>query len=111
MQRAERPKGLPPRAGSEYEDDLRAYGANRYAPTDLRAFAALLELIISHLAALGGVDAARALRVHQGRARAHRGEALRHVWRKFRMTRASAAAAAAAVGQAAPQLSDRIAPR
>ena len=30
---------------------------------------------------------------------------------KFRTTRASAAAAAAAVGQAAPQLSDRIAPR
>jgi len=38
-------RGLPPRAGSEYEDDLRAYGADRYAPTDLRAFAARLELI------------------------------------------------------------------
>jgi len=40
-------QGLPPRAGSEYEDDLRAYGAGRYvptAPTDLRAFAAQLML-------------------------------------------------------------------
>jgi len=35
---------LPPRAGSEY-DDLRVYGADRYAPTDLRAFAARLDLI------------------------------------------------------------------
>jgi len=41
-------EGLPTRAGSEYEDDLRAYGAGRYvptAPTDLRAFAAQLDLI------------------------------------------------------------------
>jgi len=41
-------QGLPPRAGSEYEDDLRAYSAGRYvptAPTDLRAFAAQLDLI------------------------------------------------------------------
>jgi len=41
-------QGLPPRAGSGYEDDLRAYGAGRYvptAPTDLRAFAAQLDLI------------------------------------------------------------------
>jgi len=39
--------GLPPRAGSDYED-LRAYGAGRYvptAPTNLRAFAAQLDLI------------------------------------------------------------------
>jgi len=34
-----------PRAGSEYEGGLRAYGADRYAPTDLRAFAARLDLI------------------------------------------------------------------
>jgi len=37
-------QGLPPRAGSEY-DDLHAHGADRYAPTDLRAFAARLDLI------------------------------------------------------------------
>jgi len=36
--------GLPPRAGSEY-DDLHVHGADRYAPTDLRAFAARLDLI------------------------------------------------------------------
>jgi len=36
--------GLPPRAGSEY-DDLHAHGADRYAPTDLRPFAARLDLI------------------------------------------------------------------
>jgi len=41
-------QGLPPPPGSEYEEDLRAYGAGRYvptAPTDLRAFAAQLDLI------------------------------------------------------------------
>jgi len=38
-------QGLPhPRAGSEY-DDLHAHGANRYASTDLRAFAARVDLI------------------------------------------------------------------
>jgi len=37
-------QGLPPRAGSEY-DDLHAHGADRYAPTDLRAFATRLDLI------------------------------------------------------------------
>jgi len=37
-------QGLPPRAGSEY-DDLHAHGADRYAPTDLRAFAARVDLI------------------------------------------------------------------
>ena len=38
-------QGLPhPRAGSEY-DDLHAYGADRYAPTDLRAFAARVDHI------------------------------------------------------------------
>ena len=37
--------GLPPRAGSEYEGVLHAYGAGRYAPTDLRAFAARLDLV------------------------------------------------------------------
>jgi len=36
---------LPPRAGSEYEDDLHPYGADCYAPTDPRAFAARLDLI------------------------------------------------------------------
>jgi len=37
--------GLPtPRAGNEY-DDLHAHGADRYAPTDLRAFAAKVDLI------------------------------------------------------------------
>jgi len=37
--------GLPTsRAGSEY-DDLHAHGADRYAPTDLRAFAARVDLI------------------------------------------------------------------
>jgi len=41
---ASRCHGLPPRAGSEY-DDLHAHGADRYAPTDLRAFAARLDLI------------------------------------------------------------------
>jgi len=38
-------QGLPPRAGSEYEGDLHPYGADRYAPTDQRAFAARLDLI------------------------------------------------------------------
>jgi len=38
-------QGLPPRAGSEYEGDLYPYGADRYAPTDPRAFAARLDLI------------------------------------------------------------------
>jgi len=38
-------QGLPPRAGSEYEGDLHPYGADRYAPTDPRAFAARLDLI------------------------------------------------------------------
>ena len=37
--------GLPPRAGSEYEGDLHPYGADRYAPTDPRAFAVRLDLI------------------------------------------------------------------
>jgi len=37
--------GLPPRAGSEYEGDLHAYGAGCYAPIDLCAFAARLDLI------------------------------------------------------------------
>jgi len=37
--------GLPPRAGSREYDDLHAHGADRYAPTDLRAFAARLDLI------------------------------------------------------------------
>jgi len=38
-------QGLPhPRVGSEY-DDLHAHGADRYAPTDLRAFAARVDLI------------------------------------------------------------------
>jgi len=32
-------QGLPPRAGSEYEDDLRAYGADRYVPTDAERYA------------------------------------------------------------------------
>jgi len=41
---ASRCHGLPPRAGSEY-NDLHAHGADRYAPTDLRAFAARLDLI------------------------------------------------------------------
>jgi len=36
--------GLPPRAGSE-DDNLRVYDADRYAPTDPRAFAARLDLI------------------------------------------------------------------
>jgi len=38
-------QGLPPRAGSEYDSDLHPYGADRYAPTDPRAFAARLDLI------------------------------------------------------------------
>jgi len=38
-------QGLPPRAGSEYEGDLHPYGADRYAPTDPRAFAVRLDLI------------------------------------------------------------------
>jgi len=38
-------QGLPhPRAGSEY-NDLHAHGADRYAPTDLRAFATRVDLI------------------------------------------------------------------
>jgi len=41
---ASRCHGLPLQAGSEY-DDLHAHGADRYAPTDLRAFAARLDLI------------------------------------------------------------------
>jgi len=41
---ASRSHGLPPRAGSEY-NDLHAHGADRYAPTDPRAFAARLDLI------------------------------------------------------------------
>jgi len=32
-------QGLSPRAGSEYEDDLRAYGADRYMPTDAERYA------------------------------------------------------------------------
>jgi len=33
-------QGLPtPRAGSEYEDDLRAYGADRYVPTEAERYA------------------------------------------------------------------------
>jgi len=38
-------QGLPPQAGSEYEGDLHPHGADRYAPTDLRGFAARLDLI------------------------------------------------------------------
>jgi len=41
---ASRCHGLPPRAG-RYEGDLHPYGADRYAPTDPRAFAARLDLI------------------------------------------------------------------
>ena len=35
-------QGLPPRAGSEYEDNLHPYGADRYAPTDPHSFTAQL---------------------------------------------------------------------
>jgi len=38
-------QGLPTRAGSEYEGDLHPYGADRYTPTNPRAFAARLDLI------------------------------------------------------------------
>jgi len=53
-------QGLPPRADSEYKDDLRAYGADRYVPTDAalsnlmaetKQMCSMLKLLISRLPA------------------------------------------------------------